>query len=83
MNRLRSAVVIAWIRASASFLWSTLFPLQEAFVFFSFFSFFSKSFGSIFLGQQERGHRSVRFGDDQQLVACVCSVTTYEPEPVP
>ena len=34
-KRLRSAAVIARIRASASFSWSTEFPPQDAFVFFS------------------------------------------------
>ena len=36
MKRLRSAAVITWMRASASFSWLTVFPPHDVFVFFSF-----------------------------------------------
>src|SRR6266849_1410052 len=51
-------------------------------VLMAYFSFFSKSVGLVFLGQQEGRHRAVRFCDNPQLVACVCSIAAQEPEPV-
>src|SRR6266404_5499195 len=38
--------------------------------------------GLVFFGQQKRGHRTVRFRDNPQLVASVCAVGAQEPEPV-
>src|SRR5438128_1235715 len=51
-------------------------------VLISFLLLFSKSFGLIFFGQQERGHGAVRFRDNPQLVASLCAVGAQEPETV-